>query len=92
MPTIVTPPFSLPDHLSQHATLGVGTLAQSKSNTFAILGDSISARCSQYQVANASTTTQTGFRYDGHITWARALSGGAISFDPRRSISISTRA
>lgn len=61
---------------------------QSRSNDFAILGDSISARCSDYAAPNPAATTQIVIRNDGYIGWAMALSGLQIQFDPRNNFGV----
>ncbi len=54
----------------------------SRSNTFAVLGDSISAHNSVYAAPSPSASNVIAFNNYGYLAWARALSGGAISFNP----------
>jgi hypothetical protein len=67
---------------------GVVFADRSRLGDFCLLGDSISARCSDYSAPSASATTQIVIRNDGYIGWAMALSGLQVNFDPRNNFGL----
>jgi len=61
---------------------GVTKVMAGASNTFAVLGDSVTQQNTTYEAPSASAATSIAFRNDGYMSWAVALSGQQIQFDP----------